>query len=123
MSGDGAMTINKLYHIEGWAAAKAAVLVLRLWRCRNLTELQRKCSAFISLATTTFHYSPALPRFRYRLFWSAKILIRIMTSIYSGKFRIVDYYTSIVYTVQYALHILHFKVHFCTTKKFTIKSA
>ncbi|AIZ48563.1 asb005 [Agrotis segetum nucleopolyhedrovirus B] len=85
------------------------------WQSRNLTELQGKCSSFILVAPP----HSTVPCFRYQFFWSAKMLIRSRTPIYSGKFRIVDYYTSIVYTVQYALHILHFKAHFCTAKKFT----
>ncbi|QAT90291.1 hypothetical protein KM622_gp005 [Spodoptera exempta nucleopolyhedrovirus] len=56
----------------------------------------------------------------HQLFCSAKKVIDFSRSIYNGKFRIVDYYTSIVYTVQYALHILHFRAHFCTAKKFTM---
>ncbi|QNV47852.1 hypothetical protein [Alphabaculovirus altersperidaniae] len=62
------------------------------------------------------------PPLSYQLFCNTKKLEMTSLSIYSGKVRIVDYYTSIVYTEQYALHILHFRALFCTAKKFVIGS-
>ncbi|AAQ11028.1 hypothetical protein [Mamestra configurata nucleopolyhedrovirus A] len=54
------------------------------------------------------------------LFCSAKKVTSDSTPIYSGIFRIVDYYTSIVYTVVYGPYILHYRDFFCTAKKFII---
>ncbi|AJD80696.1 hypothetical protein [Pseudoplusia includens SNPV IE] len=49
----------------------------------------------------------------------------VQKSSLSGHYRyieqilhIVDYLTRIVYTEQYAVNILHFRILFCTTKKF-----